>query len=150
MLLTLFLAHRFLSLWWWRSYVPPKCLFLEESHDVTSQTTALLRSMLRFLVTVNVVPSSLILFTRWWRRQFPPKHRFLEEPHPVTSQTKALLRSMLRLLITANIVRSSLILFALMMEAIRSSETSVPTTVTRRNIPDNGITSHRASVASYC
>jgi hypothetical protein len=36
----LFLAHRFLSSWWWRSYIPPKRLFLQEPHGVTSQKTA--------------------------------------------------------------------------------------------------------------
>jgi hypothetical protein len=35
----LFLLHRFLSLWWWRRYVPPKRQFLQEPHSVTSQKT---------------------------------------------------------------------------------------------------------------
>jgi hypothetical protein len=42
--------------------------------------------------------------------------------------------SMLPLPVTANIVPSSLILVTLMMEAIRSSETSVLTRATRHNI----------------
>jgi hypothetical protein len=45
------------------------------------------------------------------------------------------LRSVLRLLVTANDALSSPILVTLMMEALRSSETSVLTKTTRRNIP---------------
>jgi hypothetical protein len=50
-----------------------------------------------------------------------------------------MLRSMLQLLVTANVVPSSLILVTLMMEVICSSETSVLTRTTQRNIPQDGI-----------
>jgi hypothetical protein len=43
------------------------------------------------------------------------------------------------LLVTAKVVPSSLILVTLMMEAIRSSEMSVLTIVTWRNIPEDVI-----------
>jgi hypothetical protein len=47
-----------------------------------------------------------------------------------------LLRSVRRLIVTAKVVSSSPILVTLMMEALRSSETSVLTRDKRRNIPE--------------
>jgi hypothetical protein len=53
--------------------------------------------------------------------------------------TLAVTRSVRRLLVTANVVRSSPILITLMMEALRSSETSVLTRATWRNFPVEAI-----------
>jgi hypothetical protein len=63
----------------------------------------------------------------------------------------ALLRSVHRLLVTANVVPSSPILVTLLMEALRSSETSILTIGTQRNIPEDGILhSHRrGNLKSY-
>jgi hypothetical protein len=61
------------------------------------------------------------------------------------------LRSFLRLLVTANIVPSSLILITLMMEGLRSFETSALAAATLHQIPEDGILhSHRrGNLKSY-
>jgi hypothetical protein len=57
---------------------------------------------------------------------------------------------LLNLLVNVNVVPSSPILFTLMIEAIRSSKTSVLRRATRRHIPEDGILHSHCPIAVYC
>jgi hypothetical protein len=76
-------------------------------------------------------------------------HHHGEKNRRARTTLTLLLRSVVRLLATANIVSSSPILVTLMMGALHSTETSVLTRTTRRNIAEDGILSYIYTVSIF-
>jgi hypothetical protein len=67
-----FLAHRFLSPWWWRRYVLPKRRFLQQPHGVISQKTT-------FLEYVNNLEYQLLWIRTVWNKSTFPRCKTAEK-----------------------------------------------------------------------
>jgi hypothetical protein len=85
---------------------------------------------MKIAVFCNVTPSGSCK-----NRRFGGRYRF----HHQDDKKRSARNNMCRLLVTANVVPSSSIRVTRMMEAFVSSETSVLTRATWRNIPEDGI-----------
>jgi hypothetical protein len=121
------------------------CLFiyLPSLNTLTFEDLSFSRRLLRRMPSYGIFCRVALVRTDVSEQRIAPIKKVTRFGELITTlavtSNRSSVHQLLVMLVTANVVPSSLIFVTVMMEALRSSETSAPSRATRRNIPENGI-----------